>query len=547
VSSFLLISFWWRKDGTLQAGYLALGANAIGDAALLIALVLVPKGAGELTHLADISGRVPGGAATLAILLVIAASAKSAQGPLFFWLPSAMAGPTPVSALIHAATMVAAGVYLLVRTSPLLAQAPDVMTLVAVLGTVTALGGGLASLWQSNFKRGLAYSTASQLGYMFAAVGVGAPFAATFHLVTHASFKAMLFLAAGIVIHATHEEELKKLGGLRKKLPVAHALFLIGSLAMIGFPFLAGAYSKDAILEHALEHSPTFGWILTAGALLTGLYTGRLFFGVFYGPEGEASQHYDGHHKPSALLQGPLVPLALGAIGLGYIGTDLHDVLASSVAGTYEFHAVTGFGLAVSGLGLLGFLVSGAFAVKKMSLPAPPANLTSALWDEFKVLPQAVSMVHNGQLGRYAMITLVGAGLMVFLGLRPVSAASLSTAQVKPRVGAESAPVKRRVVGPVAPSLVPVQPTLVPTGPVPSTTEPILHPTPVPATPDAKPIPPDAFKPSSLRAQFEAAQKAKAAQKAAEAAKAADAKPKKAPADAKGAKAKPKKTVGGAQ
>src|SRR4051812_13400936 len=203
LSSFLLISFWNEKAGTLSAGLQALAANAIGDAALLVALVVVPAGCGDLTTLSStacIAG--PGGAVLLAWLILIAASAKSAQGPLYFWLPSAMAGPTPVSALIHAATMVAAGVYLLARTNALLAAAPSVAMATAVIGVLTALGGGVLSLQQSNLKRGLAYSTVSQLGYMFAGIGFGAPFAAMFHLVTHASFKALLFLTAGVVIHA---------------------------------------------------------------------------------------------------------------------------------------------------------------------------------------------------------------------------------------------------------------------------------------------------------------------------------------------------------
>ncbi|HYY89379.1 MAG TPA: proton-conducting transporter membrane subunit, partial [Chloroflexota bacterium] len=216
ISSFLLISFWRDRPGTLGAGLQALAANAVGDGALLLAAALVPTGCGALVRLAaPPCTDIVGGAELLALLLFVAAAAKSAQGPLYFWLPSAMAGPTPISALIHAATMVAAGVYLLVRTSQLLEQAPMVSLAVAVIGVVTALGASLASLAQSNFKRGIAFSTVAQLGYMFAGLGVGAPFAGLFHLFTHAAFKALLFLSAGVVIHgAGGEEVLARLSGL---------------------------------------------------------------------------------------------------------------------------------------------------------------------------------------------------------------------------------------------------------------------------------------------------------------------------------------------
>src|SRR4051794_5110589 len=199
ISSFLLISFWRDRPGTLGAGLQALAANAVGDAALLLAAALQPAGCGSLITLGQ--GACAGGTnwpTLLAWLLFIAAAAKSAQGPLYFWLPNAMAGPTPISALIHAATMVAAGVYVLVRSHELLALAPQVSLWLAVVGTATAVAASLASVFQANFKKGIAYSTIAQLGYMFAGVGVGAPFAGLFHLFTHASFKALLFLAAGI-------------------------------------------------------------------------------------------------------------------------------------------------------------------------------------------------------------------------------------------------------------------------------------------------------------------------------------------------------------
>lgn len=429
VASFLLISFWWQKGEPLQAGFLALGANAIGDAALLVAAVLVPKGAGELVGLDEIASSVPGGAGTLAWLLVIAACAKSAQGPLWWWLPSAMAGPTPVSALIHAATMVAAGVYLLVRVSPLLQLSEMVSFNVALIGLGTAIGGGLASLWQANFKRGLAYSTVSQLGWMFAAIGIGAPFAALFHLITHAAFKAMLFLAAGTVIAATHhEEQIANLGGLRKKLPMAHGYFVLGTLSLIGAPLItAGSFSKDAILEAALHHPhwQFLGWILLASVVLTGAYAGRLLFGVFYGPEGSSSHHV---HAPGKLFDLPLVPLAVGALGLGFLeaGTHWLSTLLRSVVAVpaHGVHALpTGWiGWAAFGAGVVGVGLGWAIArTKSKSLPVPPLGVIRGLLDELRALPEGVAAVHAGRVGRYALIGLLGTAVFVLLAQRAVT------------------------------------------------------------------------------------------------------------------------------
>ena len=323
LASFLLISFYHGdphyhgQEAPLGAGLKALAANAVGDGALLLAAVLVPPGCGALAslHIPPCTAG-PGGAGLLATLIVVAAAAKSAQGPFYFWLPSAMAGPTPVSALIHAATMVAAGVYLLVRTHILLELVPAILVALAWLGVVTALLSALASLQQSNFKRGLAYSTVSQLGYMFAGVGFGAPFAALFHLVAHAAFKALLFLSAGVVIHSMNgEEQLARLSGMQRALPLVRWAFLIGSLALIGLPIItSGAFSKDAILEAGITVQPLAAVLLIGGVFLTGLYIGRLYFGVFSGPPPEQRPH-----APSPLMLWPLAPLALGAFLLGYI------------------------------------------------------------------------------------------------------------------------------------------------------------------------------------------------------------------------------------
>jgi NADH-quinone oxidoreductase subunit L len=445
IASFLLISFWWTKtlpDGTtpLQAGFLALGANAVGDAALLVAAVLLPRGGGALDTLAQTAPKAEGGVFVVGLCLVIAAAAKSAQGPLWFWLPSAMAGPTPVSALIHAATMVAAGVYLLVRTSPLLGASPDVLNVITVVGLSTALLGGIASLWQTNFKRGIAYSTASQLGWMFVAVGIGAPFAAFFHLVTHASFKAMMFLSAGTVIHAAHhEEDIRKVGGLAGTLKGAHAFFLIGLLALIGTPFItAGGISKEAILAAAHHHSaqPFVFWALLAGVFVTGAYGGRLYFGIFHGAKGEASAHAHGDHLGAFDL--PLVPLALGAVGLGYLegGTGiLHGLLGSAVAPGLAVHVVPdamgwlAFGLAIAGV-FFGRFLAGR---PQKGLPVPGGEGGSSVLAEVRILPEGLAALHGGRVGRYLFLTMLGAAVVGALSLRPPSG------ELPRRVGARAA------------------------------------------------------------------------------------------------------------
>jgi NADH-quinone oxidoreductase subunit L len=438
ISSFLLISFWNEKPGTLAAGMQALAANAIGDAALVVALVLVPAGCGDLLTLGTAQCTAgAGGATLLAWLILIAASAKSAQGPLYFWLPTAMAGPTPVSALIHAATMVAAGVYLLARTNALLAAAPGVAMATAVIGVLTALGGGVLSLQQSNFKRGLAYSTVSQLGYMFAGVGFGAPFAAMFHLVTHASFKALLFLTAGVVIHALHgREKLSDMGGLRKELPGAYAAFLIGSLALIGVPLFSGSFSKDAILEAAQDYTffpPLLYLGLFTGVFLTGLYTGRLFFGVFHGPR----KYLGPLHQPSGVMLWPLVPLAIGAVVLGYLEWPVP--LLSSVLGETVGHAegvhpnVTS--LIAGALGLAGFGLSAWRTGPQPAVQPTPAGAhrvehetehydepleEGAAWATWLSnlsygIANPIAHFQNGHLSRYILVSVLGIAAILLL------------------------------------------------------------------------------------------------------------------------------------
>jgi NADH-quinone oxidoreductase subunit L len=322
--SYLLIGFWYGEAANARAAVKAFVVTRIGDTALIIGLFLLASHLGSLQiqEVMQRAGRlwVPGSlvASAAAALLLGGAVGKSAQIPLQVWLPDAMAGPTPVSALIHAATMVTAGVYLISRMHPLFTLAPDVLLVVAVIGALTLLIAAGSACVQRDIKRALAYSTMSQVGYMFLALGVGAWSAAIFHLVTHAFFKALLFLSAGVVIQALgNEHDIFRMGGLRKTLPAAFWTFLIGAASLSALPFVtAGFYSKDLILR-LVWSSPRWGpWFWGAGALgafLTALYSFRLVFLVFFGP-GKAIRRT---HAPSMIV--PLVLLAVFSLGAGFL------------------------------------------------------------------------------------------------------------------------------------------------------------------------------------------------------------------------------------
>ena len=291
LASYLLIGFWHARAEAVAAAKKAFVMNAVGDATFALALVLLIWSTGTL-ELLEVFGEVDGLSDTtvnlVALGLLGGAVAKSAQIPLHTWLPDAMEGPTPVSALIHAATMVTAGVYLLVRAHPIFEAAPDVQSLAAILGTVTLLIAGLVALVQWDIKRVIAYSTMSQIGYMFLGAGIGAYGFAIFLLMTHAFFKALLFLAAGVVIHHLGgEQDMRRMGGLKTALPRTHIAFLIGTVALVGLPPFAGFWSKDAILASALAEGGGLGWTLFVagliGTLLTGAYSFRLYFTVFQG------------------------------------------------------------------------------------------------------------------------------------------------------------------------------------------------------------------------------------------------------------------------
>jgi NADH-quinone oxidoreductase subunit L len=313
LSSYLLINYWHQRRAPVEAGKKAFIMNAFGDATFALALFIVIQQTGSVDF-GVVFAEAPealGEGSTLAVLVALGllggAVAKSAQVPLHTWLPDAMEGPTPVSALIHAATMVTAGVYLIARTSPLFELAIDVQELAGILGAVTLLMAGLIALVQTDIKRVIAYSTMSQIGYMFMAVGLGAYGPGMFHLMMHAFFKALLFMAAGVVIHAlSGEQDIRRMGGLGRELPWTYRAFLVGALALAAIPPFAGFFSKDAILSSLIEQG-SLGWILWAagitGAFLTGLYTFRLLFIVFF---GEVSP-YAREHLHKERFEGPLV------------------------------------------------------------------------------------------------------------------------------------------------------------------------------------------------------------------------------------------------
>ena len=339
--SYLLIGFWFKKDTANNAAIKAFIVNRVGDFGLAIGIFIIFFIFGTLkfeevfflvpeftkTNLSIFGGEF-NSITLICVFLFIGAMGKSAQFLLHTWLPDAMEGPTPVSALIHAATMVTAGVFLVVRCSPMFEYSQFAMNLVAVTGMITALFAASVALVQNDIKKIIAYSTCSQLGYMFFAAGVGAYHIAMFHLFTHAFFKALLFLGAGSVIHAFHEEQdITKMGGVWKKIPYTMILMLIGTLALTGFPFLSGFYSKDAIIEFAYLKGTSVGFyassvgILTA--FLTAIYSWRLFFKTFFGDYNNTTIPIEKTHESPLVMIIPLIILAIGALSAGYLFKDL--------------------------------------------------------------------------------------------------------------------------------------------------------------------------------------------------------------------------------
>lgn len=324
--SYLLIGFWFKKKEYNKAASKAFIMNRIGDFAFLIALFLLINKLGTLSFseiftpatLAKLSAK---DITTITLLLFIGATGKSAQIPLYTWLPDAMAGPTPVSALIHAATMVTAGIYMIARSNLLYSMAPFTLNVITIIGLATALLAATIALKQNDIKKVLAYSTVSQLGFMFLALGSGAYVAAVFHVMTHAFFKALLFLGSGSVIHALGgEQDIRKMGGLGKYMKVTNITFLLGCLAIIGFPMFSGFFSKDEILAGAFAKSPILYAIALFGALLTAWYMFRLYATTFKGQfRGTEEQQHHLHESPSAMTI-PLVVLAILSVIGGFVG-----------------------------------------------------------------------------------------------------------------------------------------------------------------------------------------------------------------------------------
>ena len=324
--SYLLIGFWYTNDSYASAAKKAFVVNRIGDLGFIIGVffIFTMFGSIEFASVFPAAAKMMPGNATIGwicLLLFIGACGKSAQLPLFTWLPDAMAGPTPVSALIHAATMVTAGVYMIARSHVLFDLAPMVQHAIAIIGLATALIAALIALSQTDIKKVLAYSTVSQLGYMFLGLGVGAYTGSFFHVITHAFFKALLFLGAGSVIHAMHhEQDMRQMGGLRKKLPITFATMLIATIAISGIPPFSGFFSKDEILAHVYEYDKLM-WVLGVfGAMLTAFYMFRMLFLTFFNSY-RGSHHADEEiHESPASMTIPLVILALlSAVG-GIIG-----------------------------------------------------------------------------------------------------------------------------------------------------------------------------------------------------------------------------------
>ncbi len=409
--SYLLIGYYYDKPAAREAAKKAFIVNRIGDLGFAIGILLTFYCFGTVSFFGDMTAGNPGflqkvvdGAAnpgtehliwTIPFFLMIGAFGKSAQFPLYVWLPDAMEGPTPVSALIHAATMVTAGVYMIVRLSALFVGNEAAMVTIAIVGAFTALWAGLIALRQTDLKKVFAYSTVSQLGFMFVGVAVLSPVAAVFHLVTHAFFKALLFLSSGVVMHATGGElDMRKMSGMKKVLPKTRILMLIGCLALAGFPLLSGFWSKDEIIHAASTKSTLLDLVLLGTAVLTAYYTFRLYFRVFEGPEvvphGDHGHGHDDHghhnHEPATMIL-PLAILAIGALFAGIINLPfaagvrehaLGHFLSQSPSLVLGFKQVTntyaevtdsdriGFGQEPSPehhLGVTGFLIGGGAAI----------------------------------------------------------------------------------------------------------------------------------------------------------------------------------------
>ncbi|HMU53541.1 MAG TPA: NADH-quinone oxidoreductase subunit L [Nitrospira sp.] len=395
--SYLLIGYYYDKVSAAKAASKAFVVNRIGDAGFLLAIFLVFINFHTLDYtqvFSQVGQLSPDMATAIALCLLVGAVGKSAQIPLYTWLPDAMEGPTPVSALIHAATMVTAGVYMIVRNHAIFDLSPAAMDVVGLIGGATALFAATIGLVQTDIKRVLAYSTVSQLGYMFLGCGIGAYTAAVFHLMTHAFFKALLFLSAGSVIHALGgEQDIRHMGGLSSKIPWTYRLFLIGTIAIAGIPPLAGFWSKDEIMAHAFTHHRYLLYgMAAAGAFLTAFYMFRLTYLTFYG-QSRMDHHTEAHvHESPTVMIAPLTVLgALSLVG-GFLGFPpeqgwLHHFLAPVVGAGGEHDASTGLVLTLmmiaTGIAFLGWGLAHYFYSIS---PATPDRWAAAAQPVYRLL-----------------------------------------------------------------------------------------------------------------------------------------------------------------
>ncbi len=410
VCSYLLIGFWYQKPEAARAALKAFWTTKAGDVGLLIGIVLLYRLTGtwdllELRQLVEGGALAATGLGVITFCLYLGAMGKSAQFPLHVWLPDAMEGPTPVSALIHAATMVTAGVYLLVRTDFLFHQTPEVLALVAWIGGITALMAAILACVQTDIKRVLAYSTVSQLGYMMTAIGAGFAGAGFLHLLTHGVFKALLFLGAGAVIHAVHSNEMSDMGGLFKKMPQVAIVFIIGTLSLAGVPLFAGFASKEEVIGATLAGGFTgpFLMLLTA-AFLTAFYMFRVVFVVFFGPAKVSNEnvrdHGHDHAKahgsggdPGLVMGGPLWVLALSALAIGGYFTLHHPETEFTVPGWLTPVAIT---VALSGI-LMAWLTYQRQTISADSLAAAFGPVRRAALAKFWI-DDAFEAIYRGGL-----------------------------------------------------------------------------------------------------------------------------------------------------
>jgi NADH-quinone oxidoreductase subunit L len=389
--SYLLIGFWYEDDANATAGKKAFIVNRIGDASFVLGLILLVRYTGTL-DVAELQAKAPALAGVtlgawalptvVCLLLFGGATGKSAQIPLYVWLPDAMAGPTPVSALIHAATMVTAGIYMITRLHFLFALSPVALGVVAWIGALTALLAATIAVAQNDIKKVLAYSTVSQLGYMFLGLGVGFTGAALFHVVTHAFFKGLLFLGAGSVIHGLHgEQDMQKMGGLRRHMPGTYWTMLVGTLAIAGVPPLSGFFSKDEIITGAFmgpHPQPVLGVLAYGVAFLTAFYMGRMLFLTFFGQERFDHHRVHPHESPPSMLV-PLVVLAiLSAVGglIDVPGTVHHFIGAPGE----EAHATLLMLVGAVALALGGLALAWYCYVREPSIPEQAATSAAGLY-----------------------------------------------------------------------------------------------------------------------------------------------------------------------